>query len=94
MERRNRLIHQSGRARRLAIQSQARPVADREEIMAERLQLAEAKCVVRMQGWLAGQPRSSITELSFHGINTPREMAKSVTDVSGTIRYLCVRVGQ
>ena len=35
--------------------------------------------------------RSSITELSFHGINTSRKPAKSVTYVSGTIRYLSLR---
>ncbi|MFN3549207.1 MAG: hypothetical protein ACK4U0_17105, partial [Mesorhizobium sp.] len=34
--------------------------------------------------------RSSITELSFHGINTSRK-AKSVTHVSGTKRHLCLR---
>ena len=32
--------------------------------------------------------RSSITELSFHGINTSCQMTKSVTHVSGTNRYL------
>src|SRR5579862_1243050 len=35
--------------------------------------------------------RSSITELSFHGINTSRPKAKSVTHVSGTICHLCLR---
>ena len=35
--------------------------------------------------------RSSITELSFHGINTSHKMAKSVTHVSGTIRHLFLR---
>jgi len=34
--------------------------------------------------------RSSITELSFHGINTSSQMAKSVTHVSGTKRHLCL----
>ena len=32
--------------------------------------------------------RSSITELSFHGINTSCQMTKSVTHVSGTNRHL------
>ena len=34
--------------------------------------------------------RSSITELSFHGINTSRQMATSVTHVSGANRHLCL----
>ena len=34
--------------------------------------------------------RSSITELTFPGINTSCQMAKSVTHVSGTFRYLCL----
>src|SRR5438105_6636495 len=37
------------------------------------------------------QRRSSITELSFHGINTSRPKAKSVTHVSGTKCHLCLR---
>src|SRR4051812_38443593 len=36
--------------------------------------------------------RSSITELSFHGINTSRPKAKSVTHVSGTKCHLCLRL--
>src|SRR6516165_3455214 len=35
--------------------------------------------------------RSSITELAFHGINTSRQKAKSVTHVSGTKCHLCPR---
>jgi hypothetical protein len=35
--------------------------------------------------------RSSITELAFHGINTSRQKAKSVTHVSGTKCHLCLR---
>src|SRR5689334_10957017 len=35
--------------------------------------------------------RSSITEHSLHGINTPRQKAKSVTHVSGTFRHLSLR---
>src|ERR1700676_886702 len=35
--------------------------------------------------------RSSMTEHSFHGINTSRSKAKSVTHVSGTICHLCLR---
>src|ERR1700736_2757739 len=35
--------------------------------------------------------RSSMTEQSFHGINTSRPKAKSVTHVSGTICHLCLR---
>src|SRR6266700_1674289 len=34
--------------------------------------------------------RSSITELAFHGINTSRQKAKSVTHVSGTKCHLCL----
>src|SRR5882672_9021943 len=34
--------------------------------------------------------RSSITEHSFHGIDTSRSIAESVTHVSGTPCYLCV----
>src|SRR5262249_11702811 len=34
---------------------------------------------------------SSITELAFHGINTSRQKAKSVTHVSGTKCHLCLR---
>src|SRR5215208_2595101 len=37
------------------------------------------------------QRRSSITELSFHGIHTSRPKAKSVTHVSGTNCHLCLR---
>src|SRR5580700_6934750 len=35
--------------------------------------------------------RSCVTEHSFHGINTSRQMAKSVTHVSGTVCHLCLR---
>src|SRR6202043_1838311 len=35
--------------------------------------------------------RSCVTEHSFHGINTSRQMAKSVTHVSGTVSHLCLR---
>src|SRR3954465_3662519 len=35
--------------------------------------------------------RSSITELTFHGINTSRQKAKSVTHVSGTKCHPCPR---
>jgi hypothetical protein len=35
--------------------------------------------------------RSSITEVSFHGINTSRQKTKSVTYVSGTKRHLSRR---
>src|SRR5438270_13300795 len=35
--------------------------------------------------------RSSITELSFHGIHTSRPKAKSVTHVSGTKCHPCLR---
>src|SRR3954469_1163720 len=35
--------------------------------------------------------RSSITELAFHGINTSRQKAKSVTHVSGTKCHPCLR---
>src|SRR5436190_9600593 len=35
--------------------------------------------------------RSSITELAFHGINTSRQRAKSVTHVSGTKCHLCLK---
>jgi hypothetical protein len=35
--------------------------------------------------------RSSMTEQSFHGINTSRQKAKSVTHVSGTTCHLCLR---
>src|SRR5581483_5835379 len=35
--------------------------------------------------------RSSITELAFHGINTSRPKAKSVTHVSGTKCHLSLR---
>ncbi|WP_208722831.1 hypothetical protein, partial [Rhizobium vallis] len=38
--------------------------------------------------------RSSITEVSFHGINTSRQKAKSVTHVSGTKRHLSLRSGK
>src|SRR5215468_5545886 len=34
--------------------------------------------------------RSSITELSFHGIHTLRKKAESVTHVSGTECHLCL----
>src|SRR5438552_18856407 len=34
--------------------------------------------------------RSSITEHSFHGIDTSRSKAESVTYVSGTLCYLCL----
>jgi|GEM_PF-5847339 len=34
-----------------------------------------------------------ITELAFHGINTPSQIAKSVTHVSGTFRYLSLKTG-
>ena len=34
--------------------------------------------------------RSSITEHSFHGIDTSRSKAESVTHVSGTFCYLCL----
>src|SRR5205085_1387770 len=34
--------------------------------------------------------RSSTTELSFHGINTSRPKAKSVTHVSGTLCHPCL----
>ena len=34
--------------------------------------------------------RSSIAEHAFHGINTPRQKAKSVTYVSGTNCHLCL----
>ncbi|WP_222012356.1 hypothetical protein, partial [Rhizobium bangladeshense] len=37
--------------------------------------------------------RSSITEVSFHGINTSRQKAKSVTHVSGTKRHLSLKSG-
>ncbi len=32
-----------------------------------------------------------MTEHSFHGINTSRPKAKSVTHVSGTVCHLCLR---
>jgi hypothetical protein len=32
-----------------------------------------------------------MTELAFHGINTSRQKAKSVTHVSGTKCHLCLR---
>ena len=32
-------------------------------------------------------------ELAFHGINTLSQIAKSVTHVSGTFRYLSLRSG-
>src|ERR1700730_8808650 len=35
--------------------------------------------------------RSSITEQSLHGINTSSQKRKSVTYVSGTFCYLCLR---
>src|SRR4029079_9713232 len=35
--------------------------------------------------------RSSITEHALHGINTSRQMAKSVTHVSGTTCHLSLR---
>src|SRR5579864_6069665 len=35
--------------------------------------------------------RSSVTEHSLHGINTSRQMAKSVTHVSGTTCHLSLR---
>src|SRR5271167_1824953 len=35
--------------------------------------------------------RSCVTEHSFHGINTSRPKAKSVTHVSGTVCHLCLR---
>src|SRR5882672_8486854 len=34
--------------------------------------------------------RSSITEHSFHGIDTSRSIAESVTHVPGTTCYLCL----
>src|SRR4051812_43986231 len=34
--------------------------------------------------------RSSITEHSFHGIDTSRSKAERVTHVSGTLGYLCL----
>src|SRR5215470_10373519 len=49
--------------------------------------------------WVIGSPpkrratnrrRSSITELSFHGIHTLRKKAESVTHVSGTECHLCL----
>src|SRR5579862_3365528 len=36
--------------------------------------------------------RSYMTEHSFHGINTSRPTAKSVTHVSGTVCHLCLRL--
>jgi hypothetical protein len=40
---------------------------------------------------VAKRRRSSITELAFHGIHTPRRTkAESVTLVSGTFCHLCV----
>src|SRR5436853_7247739 len=38
------------------------------------------------------QRRSSITGLAFHGINTSRQKAKSVTHVSGTKCHLSLRL--
>ncbi len=35
--------------------------------------------------------RSSITETSFHGINTSGQITKSVTHVSGTMCYRCLK---
>src|SRR5215467_2052140 len=49
--------------------------------------------------WVIGSPskrratnrrRSSMTELSFHGIHTLRKKAESVTHVSGTGCHLCL----
>src|SRR5215471_20154618 len=51
------------------------------------------------QTWVIGSPskrratnrrRSSMTELSFHGIHTLRKKAESVTHVSGTGCHLCL----
>ncbi|WP_222392066.1 hypothetical protein, partial [Rhizobium leguminosarum] len=37
--------------------------------------------------------RSSMTEVSLHGINTSRSKTESVTHVSGTKRHLSLRSG-